>query len=376
MPGANETTICPLRTRDACVQDAAEALDLARQIDSPLEQVFAENALAHTLLGFGEFGSALAHAYAGQRIATAIEHQQWQVAICYCLGQAYVLLLAPDRAISGLETGLALAHELGSAFWVATLAAALARAYILNHELAAAQATLQTVMPAEQHPRNIAERAIALAWGELLVAQGAPGVALRIAEHLMASATGSPASLPTQPIPHVLKLKGEALLTLGQLEEAVAPLADARQGAGARNARPLLWTIHRSLGQVYRLIRRDDQAEQELAAARQLIAELASTIGDSALRKQFERAALASLPKAKPLRPSEAAKRGFGGLTAREREVAALIAQGKPSREIAELLVVSERTAEVHVSNILAKLGFSSRAQIAVWAVEKGLAKA
>lgn len=53
----------------------------------------------------------------------------------------------------------------------------------------------------------------------------------------------------------------------------------------------------------------------------------------------------------------------------------ALIAQGKTSRELADLLVVSERTAEVHVSNILGKLGFTSRAQIAAWAVEKGLTK-
>ncbi len=61
-------------------------------------------------------------------------------------------------------------------------------------------------------------------------------------------------------------------------------------------------------------------------------------------------------------------------LTTRELEVAALLAQGNSNRSIAALLVVSERTVEAHVSNILAKLGFTSRAQIAVWAVKKGLA--
>ncbi|HEU5098013.1 MAG TPA: AAA family ATPase [Roseiflexaceae bacterium] len=374
MPGANETTVCPLRTRDACVQDATDALRLARESDSLVGEVFAENALAHTLLAFGEFGPALAHAYEGQGIATAIEHQQWRAAISYCLGQAYVQLLAPAPAISALEAGLVLAHELGSSFWVATLAATLARAYLLNHDLAAAQAALQAVMPAEQHPRNIAERALALAWGEVLLAQGAPGVALQIAEHLLASAPGAAPNQPVQPIPHLLKLKGEALLSLAQPNAAAAALADARHGAMERNARSLLWTIHRSLGQAYRLLGRDEQASQALAAARQLIAELAATIDEALLREQFERTALASIPMEKPLRPSEAAKRAFGGLTAREREVAALIARGKTSREIAELLVVSERTAEVHVSNILGKLGFTSRAQIAVWAVEKGVA--
>jgi len=57
----------------------------------------------------------------------------------------------------------------------------------------------------------------------------------------------------------------------------------------------------------------------------------------------------------------------------REREVAALIAQGKINREIAEDLVVSERTVESHVSNIMFKLGVQSRRQIRAWAVEKGL---
>ena len=68
-----------------------------------------------------------------------------------------------------------------------------------------------------------------------------------------------------------------------------------------------------------------------------------------------------------------AAKNAFGGLTEREREVAGLIAQGKTSRAIAEILVVNERTIEKHIENIFSKLGLTSRAQIAVWAREKGL---
>ena len=63
-------------------------------------------------------------------------------------------------------------------------------------------------------------------------------------------------------------------------------------------------------------------------------------------------------------------------LTLREREVAALIARGLTNRDIASQLVVTARTAETHVQNILNKLGFSSRAQIAVWAMENGLHEA
>ena len=60
-------------------------------------------------------------------------------------------------------------------------------------------------------------------------------------------------------------------------------------------------------------------------------------------------------------------------LTPREREVATFVARGLTNREIAERLVVTQRTAETHVQNILNKLGVTSRAEIAAWAVECGL---
>jgi non-specific serine/threonine protein kinase len=53
--------------------------------------------------------------------------------------------------------------------------------------------------------------------------------------------------------------------------------------------------------------------------------------------------------------------------------VAALIARGLTNRQIAEHLVITEGTAANHVVHILNKLGYSSRAQVAVWAAEQGL---
>lgn len=58
-------------------------------------------------------------------------------------------------------------------------------------------------------------------------------------------------------------------------------------------------------------------------------------------------------------------------LTRRQREIAALVAEGLSNREIASRLVISQRTAETHVENILTKLGFTSRTQIASWVVER-----
>ena len=63
-----------------------------------------------------------------------------------------------------------------------------------------------------------------------------------------------------------------------------------------------------------------------------------------------------------------------GGLTARELESTLLVARGLTNEAIARELVLSERTIEMHVSNALHKLGFTTRTQLAAWAVEQGLA--
>ena len=60
-------------------------------------------------------------------------------------------------------------------------------------------------------------------------------------------------------------------------------------------------------------------------------------------------------------------------LSRREQEVLSLLARGASNRGIADALVIAERTAEMHVSNILAKLGLSGRAQVAAWAAEQQL---
>jgi non-specific serine/threonine protein kinase len=62
-------------------------------------------------------------------------------------------------------------------------------------------------------------------------------------------------------------------------------------------------------------------------------------------------------------------------LTKRETEVAALVAQGLSNPEIAERLVISVRTAQGHVENILRKLGFTSRAMVAAWAAQRESAR-
>ena len=85
---------------------------------------------------------------------------------------------------------------------------------------------------------------------------------------------------------------------------------------------------------------------------------------DPAIARQLTR----SLVAPKPLTVT--------ALTDREREVLVLVAQGLSNQQIADSLVISERTARTHVSNILGKLGVASRTQAALLAIREGIAPA
>ncbi|QFG20525.1 LuxR family transcriptional regulator [Actinomadura sp. WMMB 499] len=103
------------------------------------------------------------------------------------------------------------------------------------------------------------------------------------------------------------------------------------------------------------------------AAEWRLAADAAERLGAApllgALRDLGSRARLAA-----PNGPAPSGAGPFGALTAREREVLKLVAEGRSNREIAGELFISPKTASVHVSNILAKLNVANRAQAAALA--------
>jgi DNA-binding NarL/FixJ family response regulator len=112
-----------------------------------------------------------------------------------------------------------------------------------------------------------------------------------------------------------------------------------------------------------------DRPPEELLAAVRVVA-----AGDALLAPNVTRRLIAHfIRQPDPLRvpPEELA-----ALTAREREVLALIAAGLSNTEIAERLIMSVPTAKTHVSRILAKLGARDRAQLVVIAYQSGLVKA
>ncbi|MQY09318.1 ATP-binding protein [Actinomadura macrotermitis] len=93
---------------------------------------------------------------------------------------------------------------------------------------------------------------------------------------------------------------------------------------------------------------------------------------EAGLRLDMDLAVAEALGELPDPGPAEEGAEGDGNpLTPRELEIAGLVAQGLTNREIAARLVIAKRTADSHVEHILAKLGFTSRAQIAAWSARR-----
>lgn len=106
-----------------------------------------------------------------------------------------------------------------------------------------------------------------------------------------------------------------------------------------------------------------DRLRAELVAGRQMSLDDASTFAVETID-----ALLAHLNQSISSHPANAA-----GLTARELDVLRLIAEGMPDREIADTLFISPRTVTTHVTNILNKLGVSSRSAAVAYGVRHGI---
>lgn len=208
------------------------------------------------------------------------------------------------------------------------------------------------------------------------------------------------------PIAYAYRLLGHALFERGDLEQAAHWYAESlrrsehgRRGptwsamecvegmAGIALARGRCERAAHLFGaaDVFRQTRGYPRRAHDAARYAERIAALRTALGEARLQAALTAGGRLALQEAidealaapergkgdardRPARPG-----GDDPLTAREREVASLVARGKTNREIAAALVISERTAAAHLQNILNKLGFSSRAQIAAWAAERGV---
>jgi len=278
------------------------------------------------------------------------------------------VLALPMARLHG-QRGVELARPVGATEQLRTASALLAQTLIALGEWTQVEALLsefQTELNPET--QTVSLRGIACARAELALTRDEPKTALNIIEHLIETAAHTAEGAV---VPRLWHARGLALHKLNRHAEAELALQAGVDAAQAHDLKPAQWRILVSLGKLHQAHRRGEQAHAAFRQAREIVQLLAAELSDSNLREGLLQGFEAMLGEAPKLTPLRAAKQAFDGLTAREREVATLVAQGMTNKAIAEHLVISERTVEKHVENAMSKLAFTSRSQVAVWAAQK-----
>lgn len=358
------------------------ALQTAREIGWRAGEAHALFILGRLFATTGEYARALTIAQQGLGLAIEIGHSQWLCQLHITFGLLYLDVLALPAARQHFEQALVSAQETGSLFLLRGVTGVLALTCILQHDLGRAEAVINMASDTELPPQTAAQKWVWIGRAELALASGDAQLAFRLAEQLITT-TPNIEQTDTYGVPRLALLEGRVLAALVRPGEAEIALQHACAGAATKGLPSLLWRAQVALGNLYLTQGRQEEADHAYTSARTILEELAAKIPDEpfdlesvSLRENFlhQTSALFSLQPRRT--PRQAAKQAFGGLTAREVDVAIQLAQGKTNREVSAALVISERTVETHVGNILAKLGFSSRHQIAAWAMEKGLVNA
>jgi DNA-binding CsgD family transcriptional regulator len=160
---------------------------------------------------------------------------------------------------------------------------------------------------------------------------------------------------------------GDAAALVGDHTTAHGYYAQALESASKIRFRPELALTHLRLAELL-LKEADDAARPEALEHLDLaIPELR----DMKMQPGLERALALRETLTPAATVAGAGESASDTLTVREREIATLMADGLSNHNIAERLVISEGTVEVHVKHILGKLGFRSRAQVAGWLVRQ-----
>ncbi|WP_205315244.1 ATP-binding protein [Nonomuraea lactucae] len=159
-----------------------------------------------------------------------------------------------------------------------------------------------------------------------------------------------------------METMGYVLTDQGQYERAARMFGAAEAVGGSAGVTPFLFERFIGFHDRYAATLKDKLGDRAFAQAmeqgRTLTVEGAVTEALGARPGE---------PGAQPDRAVQATTTAHSPLTAREREVAELVAQGLSNKQIAAALVIAPRTAEGHVEHIMTKLGFNSRAKIAAW---------
>jgi DNA-binding CsgD family transcriptional regulator len=294
-----------------------------------------------------------------------------------------------DRAMAHADEGCGLAGDIGSPVFEAILVAerALVWAHLGDAEAVRHDAEVATRLAARGNPQP--GRTVAWALGILELSLDDPAAAHERLGPLVASRRSAGVAEPGDM--RFVTDEVEALIGIGRLDDAEAMLewyeglaeASGRIGALAACARchGLLLVAHGEVDSAVDALRRSielyGRVTEPLGLARSRL--VLGVIERRRLHKRVARetlgAALAQFEQLGTRIWAEVARAELariGGrtaspdaLTQTEQRVATLVAEGRTNREVAALLVVSERTVEGHLSRIYAKVGVRSRAELA-----------
>jgi DNA-binding NarL/FixJ family response regulator len=152
--------------------------------------------------------------------------------------------------------------------------------------------------------------------------------------------------------------RGAVLLASGETARASRVLRRAWRAWQALDAPYETARVRLSVARACRALGDDDTAEMELEAAARVFQRLGAAPALEQVRELSRRPEQRTAP---------------GGLTPREVEVLRLVATGVTNREVADALVISEKTVARHLSNTFTKLGVGSRSAATAWAYEHEL---
>ena len=306
-----------------------EALALFRETGDPNGICAGLGVLARACIQLGDVSRAERALQEGLQLARAIGSGWGQAHIVRLLGELALRQGDPGLALTYVEEGLALWERLGSPR---------GRVWSLL--------TLGQVRLAQADARQAAA-----CFAECLLACHDAGDWLHLArsiEGLAAAATLSSDRLTDACARSAAQLLAAAAtrrtLSAGPIGPVERPSRDRALAAVRARLGDDAFTLAWDEGQSMRL-------RQVVELGRRLSAEIATTAGGTA-------------------QPTWPAIPGLELLTPREREVLVLIGCGASNRQIAEGLVITERTVEVHARNIRERLGLATRAQMVAWAVQ------
>jgi DNA-binding CsgD family transcriptional regulator len=357
--------IVPLEER---LSDGQQALEIAQQMGARPAETLGKLWLGLSLASSGKYSQGLELIRSGLDLATAIDHRHFMTTGHMILGAFHLDIFALPQARAHLEQARGLANETGSYIWLGMITSFLADMYTQQNNFAETDKVLRTLLTPGLPIQASHHRHLWRAKAEWHLAQGQSTEAFAIVQRLIDNSANT--------IPRLSLLYAECALALRRYATAHTALQKAYEMAQDLSLKPLLWRTLLAQGRLARAQGKNDPAENYFADGRAVLDSLAADLALSdATLSEYLNQAWGRMTRSKSTSARALIKNQYAGLTSREREVAGLIAWGKSNKEIAEALVLSNRTVEAHIGNILSKLHFTSRAQIAVWAAEKGLLK-